>query len=652
MIKDKKIIYLYTGNHPLHLAFAKTITKSIAPLSNKIPKNYDIYFVEGDYSQIIMQKTLKKINPDAKIIILFSDPRLFYLNSKKQFDSKKNKVVKTSKIKKILAKKLLNNIDGAMCVGNFEKELFEKLNKKVPIRAVQPFIGEELYKQAIKINPKLNNQKILFIANGPDFYYKGIDILIESFKSIKKIIPNAELHIVGKWDVKKEWVSPGIYFDGFKNNAFGEQYSKNSLYLHLGRGEAFGLTVIEAMLAGIPSIISNLTGAKEAVEKVSKDFIVPLQTDDITKKVKEYFSLNLKEKKLLSQKFKDIGKKYTKENSLKDFKNKFSDLLNEIYYKKDLKKILFLRYEHIGDYGMGLPALKALREKFPKHRIDVVVGPWNKKFAEATPYVDKIIIFDNPLTKRNLKYKEIIKILFSKELLNIIKFIRKINRENYDLIVNLSDRKFSKPFTGLMKSKEKILGTKIVNTGFDERKRLRQVMAMHNLSIKETGIKLNYLPEDKEIVNNILKKDSKFNKKIVLHTITPLVEKNWPIEKWKSLLKKYENKNYVFYLIGTEDQKKEMDKICNGFKNVRNLAGKLKIIQTIYLTEKVDLIVGGDSGPVHLAELTNTPIISLFGPTNEKMWGTPKEKGKVLKGKKIEDISVDSVFLEMDNIIK
>jgi len=652
MINDKKIIYLYTGNHPLHLAFAKTITKNTAPLSKKIPTDYDIYFVEGDYAKILTLKKFKKINPKAKIIILFSDPRLFYLDSKEKFNAQKNKVVKTSLIKKIIAKKLLSELDGVICVGNFEKEIFKKLNKNVPIEAVQPFIEEGLYAQLAKINPKLNNQKILFIANGPDFYYKGIDILIESFKKIKKAIPKAELHIIGRWNVKKEWIFPGVYFDGFKNNMLGEQYSKNSLYLHLGRGEAFGLTVIEAMLAGIPSIVSNLTGAKEAIEKVSKDFVVSLKEDEITKKVKEYFDLNLKEKKLLSQKFKKIAKEYTKNNSLKDFKIKFNKLLEKIFLKKDEKKILFLRYEHIGDYGMGLPILKALREKFPNHTIDVVVGPWNKEFAEVTPYVDNILVFDHPLAKRHLRYKDILKVIFSEKLVKMIKFIRKINKRKYNLIISLSDRKFSKPFVGMMNAKNKILGTKIVNTGFDERKRLKQVMAMHGISVDDKEINLNYLPTDKNKVDEILKKDSEFKKKIIIHAITPLEEKNWPIDKWRALLKSFEKKEYKFYLIGTADQKNDIDVIKEGFDNVENLSGKLTIIQTIYLTKKVDLIVGGDSGPVHLAELTKTPIISLFGPTNEKMWGTPKDKGKVLKEKNIGDISVDSVFSEINKIIK
>ena len=63
----------------------------------------------------------------------------------------------------------------------------------------------------------------------------------------------------------------------------------------------------------------------------------------------------------------------------------------------------------------------------------------------------------------------------------------------------------------------------------------------------------------------------------------------------------------------------------------------------ILFMEKCNLVIGGDSGPVHLAELTDTKAISLFGPTNEIMWGTPKSKGITIKKENIKDISVHEV---------
>ena len=49
ILKGKKIMYVYTGDHPVHRAFAETVTKERVSISEKIPSGYDIYLVEGAY---------------------------------------------------------------------------------------------------------------------------------------------------------------------------------------------------------------------------------------------------------------------------------------------------------------------------------------------------------------------------------------------------------------------------------------------------------------------------------------------------------------------------------------------------------------------------------------------------------------------------
>jgi len=333
LLKNKKILYLYTGDHLLHRRFAESIGADINKISWKIPKNYDIYFVEGDYVKIVMMKKLGKINRNSKIIVLMSDPRLFYLNSLHRFDTKKKEVIRTSTTKKIIAKKFLNQLDGVICVGKFEKSLFRKLNKTVPIKIVSPFIRRELYDELLSINPNLNNKNILFIGSGPDYHYKGIDILIEVFKELRKKYPEVQLKIVGKWKVDPSWNIDGISFEGEQKNIF-KYMQEISLYLHLARGEAYGLTIIESMIAGLPCIVSNITGAKEAVKEVAPDFIVPLKKEKIIPTIEKYFESSLSEKKILSRKFRKNAEKFNEKDVLKFFKKQFEKLIEEIYNEK------------------------------------------------------------------------------------------------------------------------------------------------------------------------------------------------------------------------------------------------------------------------------------------------------------------------------
>ena len=107
--------------------------------------------------------------------------------------------------------------------------------------------------------------------------------------------------------------------------------SNHQLYVHFGRGEAFGVTALESMSAGIPTIVSNLTGVKEAVEKVRKDFVVPLEVDKAKEKILEFFDLDIIEKKALSKEFKEVSNFYSEDKQLKEFRKTFGKLLEEVY---------------------------------------------------------------------------------------------------------------------------------------------------------------------------------------------------------------------------------------------------------------------------------------------------------------------------------
>jgi len=57
------------------------------------------------------------------------------------------------------------------------------------------------------------------------------------------------------------------------------------------------------------------------------------------------------------------------------------------------------------------------------------------------------------------------------------------------------------------------------------------------------------------------------------------------------------------------------------------LAGETDVPVLTALLDACDLYLGPDSGPMHLAEALDTPVVSLWGPTNERAWGPCPEVG-------------------------
>jgi len=333
LLKGKKILYLYTGDHPVHRKFAESVGADIREMSWKIPKGYDIYFSEGEFFKLIILRMIGKLNRNSKIINLFSDPRLFYLDRKIKFNTKNGKIEKKSKMEAIIFKMLINKLNGVICVGKFEENLLKKYYFG-PFKKVDVFIDKDFHKKLLKIQPKLVEKRVLFIGHGPDTYYKGIDVLIKVARKNRDI----NFTIVGKSYekfIQNNDVPGNVKFiGGLKSSEMCEIFENSSLYVHLGRGEAFGITVLEAMAAGLPCIVLELTGAKEAVEKVDSKFIVPLNEKKISDKITEYFNKSLKEREILSGKFREQSRFYNEAKQLESFKKQFRELVKGIYGNK------------------------------------------------------------------------------------------------------------------------------------------------------------------------------------------------------------------------------------------------------------------------------------------------------------------------------
>jgi len=321
---NKKILYVFTGNHPVHRKFAETITNNIIKFSWNLPKGYDIYFFEGEYAKPILMRKIGLLPKKSKIFVLFADPRLYYLKKKIRFSYKTKKISKMNILKKKIAIYLLKKIDASICEGSFNADLLKEFGCKKQIKIIYPFISDEKYEKLKKVKPNFRNYNILFVGNGPDYYVKGIEIMLKVFTDINKDFPKSKLFILGEnWDAEK-YKTKNVYFEGKKDIS---HYLKNSsLLIHLGQGEGFGINVIEAMLAGVPAIVSEFTGAKDIAYKLNKNWVLPLEAKTIKTKIEEYFKMDKERKLNYSKKAKNIGENFKQDNKLNEFKKTFLSL--------------------------------------------------------------------------------------------------------------------------------------------------------------------------------------------------------------------------------------------------------------------------------------------------------------------------------------
>jgi hypothetical protein len=60
----------------------------------------------------------------------------------------------------------------------------------------------------------------------------------------------------------------------------------------------------------------------------------------------------------------------------------------------NVQRILLLKLDHLGDFVMGVPAMRAVRAHFPDAHITLVVGEWNAGLARRIDIADELLIFE------------------------------------------------------------------------------------------------------------------------------------------------------------------------------------------------------------------------------------------------------------------
>lgn len=333
-----RILFLYYGPHHVHAAFARSLDADFLPVDFKIgwrrsphfykkylgavlsalslPQGYDIYFCGSTFIIPAISRKLHRIGNEKKIVNLFADPLCYYLYSKR-----------ISGIRRVMIIDLLIEVDGFICMGGMEAELLTKIigDKKCVI--IEPFIKKETYSRLIRIAPSLKSHNILSIANGPDWFCKGIDLLIDSFQIAKEESEDLTLTIVGEWQPKEEWLIDGVSFVGYQPDL--DPYIRNSsLYIHLGRGDAFPISDLEAMLGGLPAIVSEWTGTKQVIKNLGSDFISSLDPENAANKISNYFNLSLEKKMRLSEKSRKLASSFKEDEKIELFRKKFMTFLD------------------------------------------------------------------------------------------------------------------------------------------------------------------------------------------------------------------------------------------------------------------------------------------------------------------------------------
>lgn len=175
------------------------------------------------------------------------------------------KLVKDSKVRKVLSIKTLEKCDYAITVNSQTKKYLSKFIDKEKIKTIPLGVDLDIF----KYSPPPQNHDIL--AVGWHIRRKGFKYLIEAMPTILKEYPDAKLHITSsgpqtsnlKMLVKKLNLNNSVIFHGRVNDEeILQLYEQCCIFCHSSLSEGFCHTTLEAMATGRPVVSTNTVGSE------------------------------------------------------------------------------------------------------------------------------------------------------------------------------------------------------------------------------------------------------------------------------------------------------------------------------------------------------------------------------------------------------
>ncbi len=180
-------------------------------------------------------------------------------------------VLGRSRLVQPVLKWIFKNTDQIIAVSSYMKSLLIELGVEAEkIRVI--FNGVETHMQA-----KGDERRVVFI--GALVWQKGVDILIEAFKEIKKKFNDIELVIVGDGAERQglealvERLGIGnVEFRGYVED-LDPVFTARSVFVLPSRQEGFGIALLEAMARGVPVVGSKTGGILEIIRDGKNGFL-------------------------------------------------------------------------------------------------------------------------------------------------------------------------------------------------------------------------------------------------------------------------------------------------------------------------------------------------------------------------------------------
>lgn len=299
-------------------------------------------------------------------------------------------------------------------------------------------------------------------------------------------------------------------------------------------------------------------------------------------------------------------------------------------------RILLLRLERIGDLLMTLPAIADVRAAAPTAEIDLVVGSWNAGIAQCIPGVTRVETLDPSWLTRGTA---------GSDLRALVRAAIAWRGRRYDVAINLEPDVRSNALLAMAGAR----WTAGYRTGgggalldlaldfqpsahtIDNARRL--VGAVLGSSPSVAADKSFNLPESSRREAEAMLAGRR-RPLVAMHVAGGRPVKQWDPDRFASVARALvTSRDATIVLTGGAGDRALVDRVLSVLpvNHVVDASTASGLLAVASILERCDLMITGDTGPMHLAAAVGTPTLAVFGPSDPVRYAPRGPRDRVVR---------------------
>jgi len=314
--------------------------------------------------------------------------------------------------------------------------------------------------------------------------------------------------------------------------------------------------------------------------------------------------------------------------------------------KDEIRRILVIKFGGIGDVLMSTPVLPNLRAYFPDSKIDYLTLIKNRDVLMDNHYIDRVLTYDAKIDKsydlirhiRNKEYNLVIDLYCNPRTA----FLTYITGAKYRVGFKFRGRNYAYNIKGIGR------GGIVHNTDFN-----LDALINANIPIVSKKLNLSVNVVHEEFAEKFLSDNNIQNENIIGIAITGGWEsKRYKIKDYIELIKLVSAKYKVKFIVlwGTKQELIEAREIKSNTDGNVFIIPDSSIRYLAAIIKRCNVIIGNDSGPLHLAGAVEVPVLGIYGPTNPDLQGPYGEQNVTVQNTKLECLHCNLLECNIGNI--